>query len=64
MQDILCAFGNGKVIDEPELDIRSNRWKYNITGNGIDIRNIRVTTDINEKENYILIITVFREGEG
>ena len=59
MQDVLSAFRNGRVINEPELDIRTNRWKYNITGNGIDAKNITVTTDINEKENFILIITVF-----
>jgi len=63
MQDILHAFSTGKVIADPELDIKTNRWKYNITGNGIDIKNITVATDIHEQENYLAIITVFQEGE-
>ncbi len=61
MQDILCVFKNGRVFSDPELDIKTNRWKYNITGNGVDIKNITITTDINNKENYILVITVFLE---
>ncbi len=60
MQDILCAFSNGHVIASPELDIKTNRWKYTITGNGIDVKGIKIITDINDEENYLLIITVMR----
>lgn len=59
MQDILSVFRNGRVIKEPELDIRTNLWKYNIIGNGIDDNNLTVTTVIDAKAKRITIITVF-----
>ncbi len=58
-QDILRAFKYGKVIDEPEPDIRTGEWKYKIVGNGIDIDNLSVVVTINEDEQYLIIITVF-----
>ncbi len=59
MQDILCAFRNGKVIDDSELDIGTNCWKYKMVGNGIDNNDLTITVTINAKEKYVVIITVF-----
>ena len=58
-QDILWAFKYGKVIDEPEPDIKTGYWKYKIIGNAIDSDDLKITVVINEKENYLLVITVF-----
>ncbi len=58
-QDIRHVFKNGKVLDEPEIDIKTGNWKYRIIGNGIDNDNLTVVVVINNDENYLGIITVF-----
>lgn len=57
-QDVLCVFRNGRVLDNPTLDIRTNLWKYNIIGNGIDLNNLVVTVAIDSKAKSITVITV------
>ncbi|MBI4838850.1 MAG: DUF4258 domain-containing protein [Nitrospirae bacterium] len=59
MHDILSVFRNGSVLDEPRLDIKTNLWKYNIIGNGIDCNRLTVTVVINAIDKCITIITVF-----
>lgn len=59
MQDVLCVFRNGSVLDDPELDIRTHLWKYNIIGNGIDVNDLSVTVGIDAKAKCITVITVF-----
>ncbi len=63
MQDLLCVFRNGRVGKTPELDVKTNRWKYKITGNGIDDNDLTVVVAIDTKSKYIVIITVFWENE-
>ncbi|HDZ61569.1 MAG TPA: DUF4258 domain-containing protein [Nitrospirae bacterium] len=63
MQDVLCAFRNGKVIDNPELDINTNLWKYRFIGNGIDTDTLVVITVIDARTKCVTIITVFKENK-
>ncbi|GBE05368.1 hypothetical protein BMS3Abin10_00993 [bacterium BMS3Abin10] len=60
MQDVLCVFRNGAVVDNPDLDIKTNLWKYNIIGNSIDLDNVVVTVAIDSKAKSITVITVFQ----
>lgn len=59
MPDILCAIRNGKVTEDPELDIKTNLWKYNIIGNAVDFNNLTATVVIDAKVKCITLITVF-----
>ena len=58
-QDILQAFKNGRIFDEPEPHIKTGNWLYKILGNGIDNSSLQVVVHINEKENYLLVISAY-----
>ena len=60
MLDILCAFRNGKVLDDPKWDKDHNEWKYKFTGNNVEGDPITIITNINEKNKQIVLITAFR----
>ena len=59
MLDILCAFRNGRILEDPELDINNNEWKYKFVGNNVDGNNLSIITNIFADERRITLITVF-----
>ena len=60
MLDILCAFRNGRVSNEPEWDKGHDEWKYKFTGNNVDGDPIVIITNIYEKKKQIVLITVYK----
>ncbi len=59
MQDILYAIRNGKVTGETKLDSDTKQWKYKFVGNGIDIKNITIIINIYDKQERVVIVTVY-----
>jgi hypothetical protein len=59
MQDILFAIRNGKVIKEPKFDGDAKQWKYKFVGNGIDVKSLTIIINIYDKQERIVIVTVY-----
>lgn len=46
MQDVLHIFKTGKIIDPPDLDIKTGEWKYKVEGATLDEKTIAVIVTV------------------
>lgn len=61
MQDVLYVLKSGAIYDEPELDIRTNNWKYKVEGITIDEKPIKVPVVIIGDSIFLLTVLIGRK---
>lgn len=54
MQDVIYILKNGAILDEPELDIKINRWKYKVEGKTIDGEPLVIVVGLEALRNTLI----------